>query len=144
MGMSPQCASARKTILIVDDDRDVLNVLQDVLGRFEYSVLPAQTPEEAIAVVKGYPSDIDLMVVDAVMPNMSGPELADILLFLRPHMKVLFITGLDGLAIRLAFDHPCDCLQKPFSARLLVAKVQDTLGEARQAPDGQIASALDC
>jgi CheY-like chemotaxis protein len=142
--MSPQCASACKTILVVDDDKDVLNVLQDVLSRFDYAVLPAQTSEEAIAVVQGHPAGIDLLVVDAVMPQMSGPELADILLFLRPSMKVLFITGLDGLAIRLAFDHPCECLQKPFSARLLVTKIQDALGDVRQTVDGHIASALDC
>jgi len=90
--------------------------------------LAAETQEQAIAAAKGA-LEIDLLMVDAVMPDISGPELAEILLFLRPRMKVLFITGLDGLAIRLAFDRPCACLQKPFTLKVLVSKVEELLQE---------------
>lgn len=129
-GVSEEGVNKAKTILVVDDDAVVLKALHSILGLHGYRVLLAQTSDEAIAHVQRHPDSLDLLVIDAVMPKMSGPELADILVFLRPDMKVLFVTGLDSLAIRLAFDHPCDCVQKPFTARSLVAKVQETLGEA--------------
>ena len=114
--MTPQCAMTPKTILVVDDDASVVEAVRKILGKYSYRVLNAATAEQAIAVVKERLSEIDLLLVDAVMPKMSGPELADILLFLRPHMKVIFITGLDSLTIRLAFDRACECVQKPFTA----------------------------
>jgi two-component system, cell cycle sensor histidine kinase and response regulator CckA len=76
--------------------------------------------------------EIDLLMVDAVMPEMSGPDLAEVLLFLRPLMKVLFITGLDGLTMRLAFDRPCVCVQKPFTLRSLAPKIKELLDGAEE------------
>src|SRR5512138_3677525 len=112
--MSPQRVASPKTILLVDDDSTVVQALGNALTRCGYTVLPAVTLEAALAAAKRS-AEIDLLLVDAVMPQVSGPELAEILLFMRPAMKVLFITGLDGLAIHLAFDRPCSCLQKPFT-----------------------------
>src|SRR5215212_7896889 len=109
--MSPQHAALPKTILLVDDDARVVESLQKILRKRGFEVFAVQTVEDSIAAVKSG-AQIDLLIVDAVMPKVSGPELAEILLFLRPGMKVLFITGLDGLTIRLAFDRPCACLQK--------------------------------
>jgi two-component system cell cycle sensor histidine kinase/response regulator CckA len=142
--MTPQYAMTPKTILVVDDDASVVEAVHKILGKYSYRVLNAATAEQAIAVVKEQLSEIDLLLVDAVMPKMSGPELADILLFLRPHMKVIFITGLDSLTIRLAFDRACECVQKPFTAQFLISKIQEALGESSLETDGQIASALDC
>jgi two-component system, cell cycle sensor histidine kinase and response regulator CckA len=127
MGSSPQPAATPKRILLVDDDSVVVKALHKALTRKGYEVLAAETMEEAVAAAK-QTAEIDLLVVDAVMPKVSGPDLAEILLFLRPNMKVLFITGLDGLAIRLAFDRPCVCLQKPFATSTLLSKVQELLG----------------
>lgn len=143
-GMSPQSASAPRTILVVDDDTSVLKVLAEVLGRHGYEILASKSPEEAIRTVQEQHPAIDLLLVDAVMPNISGPELADILLFLRPQMRVLFITGLESLAIRLAFGHPCDCVQKPFTIRFLISKIREMLGDSTPSVDEQIRSALDC
>ena len=103
--MSPQRSASPKTILLIDDDAAVMKALSSGLRRIGYEVLTAETKAQAIAAVKG-PAEVDLLMIDAVMPEISGPELAEILLFLRPRMKVIFITGLDGLAIRLAFDRP--------------------------------------
>lgn len=134
--MSPQHSQSSKTILVVDDDASVVTVVCKILTACGYQVLEASSVEEAIAAVQQNVSGIDLLVVDAVMPKVSGPELADILLFLRPAMKVLFITGLDSLAIRLAFDRPCGCVQKPFTPLFLVSKVQEALGETHQSAGG--------
>jgi two-component system cell cycle sensor histidine kinase/response regulator CckA len=132
--MSPQPAVSPKTILLVDDDPTVVQSLNIILSRRGYDVLAAQTMEEAIAAARRT-NTIDLLVVDAVMPEISGPELAEILLFLRPNMKILFITGLDGLAIRLAFERPCAFLQKPFSVTTLVTKI-DAMLDLEPKPPG--------
>ena len=124
--MSPQPAASPRTILLVDDDSTILQSLTTILSRCGYDVLAAGTLEEAIFAVRRA-AVIDLLVVDAVMPHVSGPEVAEILLFLRPNMKVMFITGLDGLTIRLAFERPCGFLQKPFSVGMLLSKVQALL-----------------
>jgi DNA-binding NtrC family response regulator len=126
--MSPQRAASPRTILLVDDDSTVVQALKTILRRRGYEVLAAETLEEAIAAARVV-SELDLLVVDAVMPKMSGPELAEILLFLRPKMKILFITGLDCLTIRLAFNRPFEFLQKPFSIGVLVSKVHEMLEE---------------
>ena len=119
-----------QTILVADDDRSVLDALHKTLSKQGYEVLRAATSEQAIAAVQGHGAPVDLLIVDCVMPNVSGPELADILLLIGPQMKVLFITGLDGLSIKLAFGRPCEYVQKPFGMRLLVAKVGEMLGHA--------------
>jgi two-component system, cell cycle sensor histidine kinase and response regulator CckA len=128
MGTSPKRAAGPKTILLVDDDSTVVKALEEVLRRQGYEVLPAENLEDAMTAARRV-AGIDLLVVDAVMPQLSGPELAEILLFIRPKMKILFITGLDGLTMRLAFDRPCASLQKPFPVGLLVSTVQDLLKE---------------
>lgn len=127
--MSAKCATKAKTILVVDDDSNVVRVVREILGAQGYDVLEGETVERAVESVKRHPAGIDLLVIDAVMPKISGPELADILLFLCPEMRVLFITGLDSFAIQLAFDRPCGCLRKPFTSRLLLSKVRELLGE---------------
>jgi DNA-binding NtrC family response regulator len=71
--MSPQRAASPKTILLIDDDSTVVKALYSGLQRVGYEVLTAENLEQAIAVVKGA-SEIDLLVVDAVMPEISGPE----------------------------------------------------------------------
>jgi len=141
--MSPQYSRSPRTILVVDDDSSVVEVLHKILSRHGYEVLQASSAEQAAAAVRehareharGNANPIDLLIVDAVMPSVSGPELADGLLKLLPEMKVLFITGLDGLAIQLAFGRPCECIQKPFTVRFLVAKVEEMLGHVVAAGD---------
>jgi DNA-binding NtrC family response regulator len=129
--MSPQHAVEPKRILLVDDDPTVVQALKAILRRRGYEILAAETLEDALAAARSA-SGIDLLVVDAVMPRVSGPEMAEILLFLRPNMKILFMTGLDVLAIRLAFGRPCEFLQKPFSVGSLIAKIEQML-QAEQA-----------
>src|SRR5439155_24950241 len=97
--MSPQRATAPKTILLVDDDPAVVKALKTNLRRHGYEVLAAESLEEAIAAAR-LVAGIDRLASDAVMPEMSGPELAEILLVIRPNMKVLFISALNALEIR--------------------------------------------
>src|SRR3954471_14952267 len=107
--MSPQHSTLPRTILVVDDDSSVVEVLHKTLSKNGYEVLQAAGAEQARQAMQRHGRPIDLLIVDAVMPDVSGPELADGLLKVCPKMKVLLITGLDGLAIQLAFGRPCEC-----------------------------------
>jgi len=127
---------------VVDDDRSVLDALHKTLIKQGYEVLEAATSEQAIAAVQGHDAPVDLLIVDVVMPSVSGPELADMLLLIRSQMKVLFITGLDGLSIALAFGRRCEYVQKPFAMRLLVAKVEEMLSHAIPPAKAQITGDL--
>ncbi len=92
--------------------------------------IQAAAPYEAMEILEANSravDRIDLMLVDAVLPSMSGPEFAERVLSLHPYTRVLFMTGLDALAITLAFGKPCKSIQKPFSLKLLTSKVASML-----------------
>jgi two-component system cell cycle sensor histidine kinase/response regulator CckA len=116
------------SILVVDDDPAVLKMTADVLAREGYEVLRAASPLEAISAVKANSKAVDLMLIDAVLPAMSGPELAEQMLSLYPSVKILFMTGLDALSITLAFGKPCETIQKPFQLTSLKTRVASMLG----------------
>jgi hypothetical protein len=134
--MSPQHPQSSKTILVVDDDSSVVTVVCKILTTCGYQVLEATSVEEAIAAVEQNRSGIDLLVVDAVMPKVSGPELADILLPFasRDEGLVYHRPGQPGdpagvrpaLWIRAKAVYPL----------VLVSKVQEALGETHQSAGG--------
>ena len=102
------------SILVVDDGPEVLKMTADLLTREGYEVMRAASPVEAISALKANSKGVDLLLIDAVLPTMSGPELAEQILSLYPSVKILFMTGLDALSVTLAFGKPCDTIQKPF------------------------------
>jgi two-component system, cell cycle sensor histidine kinase and response regulator CckA len=124
-------ASSPKCILVVDDDRAVLAFMVGALQKLGFRTLSAETPEQALAVASDYQSVIDLLLVDAVMPHISGPELADRLVSSRRNMRVMFCTGVEPFAACLAFGKTCDWIKKPFTSAMLVAKVRKAL-QSRQ------------
>lgn len=115
------------SILIVDDDAAVLKMTADLLANEGYDVMRASSPVEAIHTLKANSQGVDLMLVDAVLPAMSGPEFAEQMLSLYPSVKILFMTGLDALSITLAFGQPCDTIQKPFLLSALKSRVASML-----------------
>lgn len=128
-------ADARKmlpgteTVLIVEDDPSILNFSQIVLKRCGYTVLAAQTPAEALALVERHEGPIHLLLTDVVMPEMNGKELSNRLVSLRPGIKVLYMSGYtaDVIAHRGVIEDNLQFLQKPFSLSALTAKVRETL-----------------
>ncbi len=64
-----------------------------MLKQLDYNVLSADTPSEAIRLVKEYRSDIHMFITDVVMPEMNGRDLADRLMAARPGIKYLFMSG---------------------------------------------------
>ena len=118
-----------ETILVVEDQRSVLDFTGAALRRFGYHVLEASNGVEGIAVAEGYSGQIDLLLTDVVMPGMNGKELAHRLKELRPDLRVLFISGYtaDVIAHRGVLDPGVAFLHKPFSPDELAAKIRETL-----------------
>ena len=98
-----------------------------------FRILSAADGEEAIARAREHPGAIDLLLTDVIMPGMTGREIADQMLILRPGIKILYISGYSGDAIRNRDlpDAKANYLPKPFTPDSLVRKVRETLSGAR-------------
>jgi CheY-like chemotaxis protein len=124
----------RETVLVVEDEEMVRTLARRMLEGSGYSVLIASTPGEALRACKQYQGEIDLIVTDVVMPQMSGGELAARLAELRPGTPILFMSGYadDAIGHRGVLDDGIAFLQKPFSGEALAGKVREVL-DARRA-----------
>jgi CheY-like chemotaxis protein len=110
------------TILVVDDDPSVGPLVLDILRSADYAVLFADDPFKAVGLARQYPGDIDLLLVDVVMPLMDGRELARRVLELRPAAKVLLMSGFEMASLR---DTGWPVLVKPFGVTELVEKIEE-------------------
>jgi PAS domain S-box-containing protein len=120
-------AGRGETILVVDDERAVLDVTARILRRSGYATLEANTWEEALSL--GSAREIALMLTDSVMPGMSGAVLADRVRQFRPGLRVVHMSGYAGgsLSPRLDSDGEGAYLPKPFTPEMLLAKVRSAL-----------------
>lgn len=84
-------SEARRTVLIVDDDPQILRLVQRILGGRAVTVLSAPRPSEALRICEN--ETVDLLISDVAMPEMDGNRLADRVLKLRPQTSVLLISG---------------------------------------------------
>lgn len=121
-----------ETILLVDDDRDVRMLVQEVLSEQGYTVLEVGSAENALFLAEQHPGQIHLLLTDVVMPQMNGRQLAERLAFMRPEIKTLYISGYSG---EILASHGLDgsaalCIPKPFSVETLALKVRQALDRA--------------
>jgi two-component system, cell cycle sensor histidine kinase and response regulator CckA len=121
---------SRTTILVVDDEPDVLASVTDALQLFGYGVIGSTDPREALRITQTHPSPIRLLLTDVVMPYLSGPELAEHVRRRFPDIKILFMSAFTTEAVadsgvRLPPGIPL--LVKPFSMNKLAEKVRATL-----------------
>jgi len=128
---SPSPAALRlpagsETILLVEDEEPVRELVRRVLEDFGYRVLAASRPSEAQRLAAG--SEIDLLLTDVVMPEMSGYELATRVRLARPDARTLFMSGYAHKALGDAGELPDgELLRKPFSTEELTAAVRAVL-----------------
>jgi two-component system, cell cycle sensor histidine kinase and response regulator CckA len=118
-----------ETILLVEDEARVRKLIVDVLKTRGYTVLEATRGEEAIRLCKLHHGPIHLAVVDVVMPEMSGPDLARQLAPLRPNLRVLYISGYteETMVRHNIPGSGAAFLQKPFVPDALARKVREVL-----------------
>ena len=116
------------TILVVEDEPPVRQLVSKVLERGGYRVLQAATGEDALALPEV--ESIDLLLTDVVMPGMSGRELASALRTMRPELPVLYMSGYtQDEVLRHGIEAgEVSLLEKPFSPADLLATVRSTLG----------------
>ncbi|HUA59602.1 MAG TPA: PAS domain S-box protein [Verrucomicrobiae bacterium] len=116
-----------ETILVVEDERAVRDLTVRILKQLGYQVLTASSGAEALELSHAHPGHIDLLLTDVVMPNMSGRQLADALLLLRPQTKVLFLSGYtENTVVHHGVLEPgVDFLPKPFSRENLARKLRE-------------------
>ncbi|MGO8696559.1 MAG: ATP-binding protein [Limisphaerales bacterium] len=122
--MSPADLSGTQTVLLVDDDDLLLTMGQMVLSSFGYTVLTANSGKKGLEIISTSKKKIDLMITDLVMPNMSGRELTEQVLRLKPETRILWSSGY----VRAPGTQEQEpYLQKPFSSQDLLRKVKEIL-----------------
>ncbi|MDB5105477.1 MAG: multi-sensor hybrid histidine kinase [Fibrobacteres bacterium] len=125
----------RETILVVEDEPSLREMLVTILERYGFGLLEAASSAEAMDLVTQRPDEVDLVVTDIMLRGEGGDELAEALQALKPGLRAVFISGhsLESLADR-GIVVPADAfLEKPFSPAQLAAKVRAVLDAAREA-----------
>jgi CheY-like chemotaxis protein len=124
----PPAATTPWTVLLVEDEQAVRELVRIILERAGHRVVEAATPEEAITRFNSMES-VDLLLTDVVMPVMSGFDLFHTLVERLPSLRVLFISGYTDYALLepTIADRGAAFLEKPFSAEALIGKVREVL-----------------
>jgi DNA-binding response OmpR family regulator len=130
MSQAP-AAETRPTVLVVDDEEDLRDIMRRMLDRRGFATLIAGDSQEAVATCREHPGAIDILVTDLGLPGVSGGELSRTATELRPGMRVVYISGLpkdiavaDGL-----IEQDALLVKKPFTADLLIEALRAVLDE---------------
>ena len=118
-----------ETILVVEDEAAILEMVRDMLENMGYQVLTANTPARALDIGKAHPDKISLLMTDVIMPEMNGKDLARRLTAAHPGLKTLFMSGYtaDVIAHHGILEENVAFIQKPFSMNELAKRVRDVL-----------------
>jgi two-component system, cell cycle sensor histidine kinase and response regulator CckA len=131
----PEAQGHGETVLVVEDDATVAAVSFQVLSRHGYRVLLADRGESAMALLRGHQGAIDLLLVDVILPDMRGPQVAEAARALHPEAAILFASGYSAQAIsRLSeLSADIDLIEKPFAPEQLLARVRAGIDHATAA-----------
>jgi CheY-like chemotaxis protein len=118
-----------RTVLIVDDEKNVISFLAEMLGLKGYSVYAAEGSREALEIGAGLEGPLDLLLSDVVMPYMNGRELAGRISRIRPEVRVLFMSAYSDEIITSHGVVPAgvDLIRKPFRLEDLLATMERVL-----------------
>lgn len=118
-----------ETILVVEDEESVLELVEEILEGQGYQLLTATNGLGAVSISNNFANHIDLLLTDVVMPGLNGRELAETLLFSRPTMKVVYMSGYtqDIISRNMALEGNIRLLDKPFTPDELIAMVRQAL-----------------
>ncbi len=124
-----------ETVLVVEDERQILELTKKILKKLGYTVLAAATPGEACVLAEKHDRPIDLLLTDVVMPNMNGKELQERIEQIKPGIRTLFMSGYTANVIvhRGVLPKGTQFIPKPFNRAALGRKIREVLDN--QEPD---------
>ena len=114
-----------KTILVVDDEPQLCNLVEEILNAKGYQVLTALNAETALTLLSK--NSIDLMLTDIIMPKMNGYQLAEKVRKLYPHIAILFASGFQGDLAKQQSEQNEVMINKPYNADILVTEIRQAL-----------------
>lgn len=117
------------TILVVDDEGEVRDVLSDMLETLGLGVVTACDGAEAVEIFEALPDSFRAVILDMAMPTMGGAEALQAIRAIRPDVPVIICTGY-GQDQKFERVQPSAFLQKPFRLSALVKKLEEVLGGA--------------
>ena len=122
-----------ETILLVDDETSVRQLVRKILQMNGYTVLEASRGVDALQICQQHEGPIHLLLTDVLMPEMNGQNLAEQVTALRPHTRVLYMSGATDDALVALFDRTMSIalIQKPFTPDALARKVRGLLSDIR-------------
>jgi CheY-like chemotaxis protein len=128
--VSLAAAGGTETVLLVEDEDSVRQLVRETLESRGYRVLEAANGQAALTLAASHRNQIHLLITDVIMPGLNGHELVQQLLPARPAIKVLYLSGYaqDAFPTPLAADAQKTFLQKPFTLQSLARKVREILG----------------
>ncbi len=118
-----------ETILVVEDESSILELLETMLEQLGYTVLAEPSPMAALNLAKARKGRVDLLITDVIMPEMNGRDLAEQISEMCPEIRLLFMSGYpaDVIAEQGVLDKGFQFIQKPFSMQDIARKVHETL-----------------
>jgi PAS domain S-box-containing protein len=125
----PAALRGEETVLVVEDEDGVRELIWKILTDHGHTVLEARHGRDALTVAAGYEHSIQLLVTDVVMPEMGAGQLVDELLSTRPELKVLYMSGYtnDEIVRRGVSGSDAAFIRKPFTSGELMRKVREVL-----------------
>ena len=137
-----QAPKGSEVVLLVEDEDAVRGVTKRILERFGYVVLAASNGRDGLSAIQAHSGTIDLLVSDVLMPEMNGAVLAERAVLLRPHLKVLLVSGhTEDVLVKQTAARGMPFLQKPYTPAELARKVREVL-DTPQRPAAERMSAL--
>jgi CheY-like chemotaxis protein len=129
-GEDQRIERGNETVLLVEDEDAVRQLVREFLTGLGYTVLESAEPEAALALCNGHCGRIDLLMTDFIMPHMNGAELATRVLTIHPEAQILYMSG---YAQELHISHQPELgdyvfLSKPFTPQTLADRVREALG----------------
>jgi CheY-like chemotaxis protein len=127
--ISTPAPTGNETILLVEDEPLLLDLLKTMMETLGYTVMATGRPTEAIQLAREYPGVFHLLVTDLIMPEMNGRELSESIRAIRPDLKCLYVSGYTAnvIAQHGMVDEGIHFLQKPCTREMLAVKLREAI-----------------
>ena len=133
-GAPSELLTGTETILLVDDEDMIITVANEMLRKLGYEIIVAKSGKEAIELCRAHKDTIDIIILDMIMPDMSGEETYDRIKEVIPEVKVLLSSGYSIIGqAKDMLERGCNgFIQKPFNLRRLSQKIREVLNKKEQ------------